>query len=461
MRAPMIPGKKPDDNDQREAMLRRLGIAEEKPRTSSRWDVLARDMEPAPPVQTRPPVVEEAPVEEPLPAHQPIPMTAEALRAEPAPAAPAPEPVVVQAPIQPVAREPEPAPEPVVVEAPIQPLARQPEPEPVVEVPIARAPEPEPTASPINGASFMPGWGEESIPEDDEVEAFDEPEAAAEAAAPVEPVVHQPRWMDEPVAEAPRREELLPKMERPVSFTPPVAPIANDEDLDVAPEPQAMEVYAEPPTVIEPPVARAPIIEPSAPIEFPVARQPVAPPEPEPVVEAPVLRDPFTPAPEPVVEAPVARQPEPEPVAEPEPVIRRQPEPEPEPVVDVRRHPAPEPQPAPAAPPVDAALQEMRAELEAMRKQFQTAPQPQPQPAASIAAAIPYDGRRSSKNKTDFFANARMVIWTLGIVAALWVAFHALQASSQHQAKEPDHILATVTGKDGAAADKADQNNDN
>ncbi|MGE5501602.1 MAG: hypothetical protein ACM3W4_06725, partial [Ignavibacteriales bacterium] len=155
MRAPMIPGKKPEDNDQREAMLRRLGIAEEKPRTPSRWDVLARDLEPAPPVQTPPPMVDEVPVaEESLPAHQPIPMTTEPLRtyqpAEPAAPSPEPEPVVIQAPIQPVAREPE----------------------PVVEAPVARAPEPEPQAaaqSSMNGASFMPGWGEESIPEDEEV----------------------------------------------------------------------------------------------------------------------------------------------------------------------------------------------------------------------------------------------------------------------------------------------------
>jgi cytochrome b561 len=100
----------------------------------------------------------------------------------------------------------------------------------------------------------------------------------------------------------------------------------------------------------------------------------------------------------------------------------------------------------------------MRAELEAMRKQFQTAPAAPVEAAAPVAAAIPYERRAAAK--PDFFANARMVVWTLAIVAALWVTFHALQASSHHAAKQ-DHILASVTGKEKADDAAADQNSDN
>lgn len=442
MRAP-IPGRKPEETDQRAAMLRRLGIVEEKPRAPSRWDVLAGSLEPATPVQTPPPVVDEKPVEEPLPATQPIPM-AEALRGfEAAAAEPVVEPPVIQAP--PVEA---PAPEPVA-QAPVEPVTG-------------------PTAE-MSGASFMPGWGEESIPEEEEAEAFDEPEAPVEAeAAPA----HETRWMDEPLAEAPRREELLPKMDRPVGYAPASAgdSFANDEDLSIPPvtepavaaAPPVVEALAAAP-VAEPTVARAP--DPVAPpvMEAPVARQPVTtPPAAEPVVEAPVAREPVAPppapepivqapvapAPEPVVEAPVARQPgTPPPVIEPEPVVQK---------AASAPKPAPEPEAA-AAPPVDTALQQMRAELEAMRKQFQTAPAAAP--AAPIASAIPYDGRRSAKKQTDFFANARMVVWTLAIVAALWVTFHMLKVSAEHHPKQ-DHIMATVTGKEKAEAADA-QNSDN
>jgi hypothetical protein len=100
----------------------------------------------------------------------------------------------------------------------------------------------------------------------------------------------------------------------------------------------------------------------------------------------------------------------------------------------------------------------MRAELEAMRKQFQTAPAA-PVEAAPLAAAIPYDGRRRSAKKSDFFANARMVVWTLAIVAALWVTFHGMKAAQSHPAKQ-DHILATVTGAEGADDGTSDQQSD-
>jgi len=509
MRAPMIPGRKPDD-DQREAMLRRLGIAEEKPpMPSSRWDVLARDMEPVAPVQTPPPpTVDEVAAPEPLAIHQPIPMaeamhTQEALAPEPEPVAPPP---VMEAPV-PILRavEPEPAPQPVA--------------EPVLAI------EPEPAPAPetrVPDASFMPGWGEESIPEDEDVEAeaFDEP-------APLASAPEAPR-MDEPLAEAPCREEILPTMERPLSYSPQPAAdmVANDQDLDI-PEPQAatpapppvMEAPLAPPLaaapvaepVVEVAIARAPIAEPiaepvvepaPAPVavpqpvaEAPVFRQPVIEPpapEPEPVVQraAPVLEpapEPVIqraapspePAPEPVVqraapapapepEPPVAQRaaPAPEPIREP-PVVRQAPPPEPvveaaPPVAPKRAERQPEPEPAPAAsaaPPVDSALKEMRAELEAMRKQFQTAPAP-PVEAAPLAAAIPYDGRRRSSQQTDFFANARMVVWTLAIVAALWVTFHGMKAAQAHHAKQ-DHILATVTGKEAADDPSGDQKSDN
>jgi hypothetical protein len=469
MRAPMIPGRKPDD-DQREAMLRRLGIAEEKPPTSSRWDVLARDMEPVAPVQTPPPMVDEAPAAaEPLPSHEPIPM-AEAMRAQEA--------------LEP---EPEPVAPPPVIEAPT-PILRAVEPEPAPEpgpqavVEPVRVDEPEPEPAPqrrIPDASYMAGWGEESIPEDDDIEAelFEEPAPLAAAPAP------EARWMDEPLAQAPRREELLPKMDRAVSYNPQPAAdnAANDEDLTI-PEPQAVAPVA-PPVMeapVAPPVATAPVAE------VPVARAPAVEPAPEPVVQ-PV-------APEPVVEAPVLRQtvieppapePEPEPIIQgaapvpqpqPEPPVvqRAAPEPLPEPPV-MRQAPAPEPvaesaaiaprrverQPEPEpAPPVDSALREMRAELEAMRKQFQTAPAV-PVEAAPMVASIPYDGRRRSRKQTDVLANARMVVWTLAIVAALWVTFHGMKAAQSHQARQ-DHILATVTGTDaddddGASDQQSDQ----
>lgn len=502
MRAPMIPGRKPDD-DQREAMLRRLGIAEEEPPappSSSRWDVLARDMEPVAPVQTPPPMVDEAPAPQPLPSHEPIPMaeamrTQEALAPEPEPVAPPP---VVEAPIL-RAVEPEPAPQAVV--EPIRVAEPQPE-----QAPEARVPD----------ASFMPGWGEESIPEDEDVEAeaFEEP--APLMSAP------ETRWMDEPLAETPRREELLPKMERPVSYSPPPAAdnAANDEDLAI-PERQAepvappvMEASVAPPMaaapapepIVETPVARAPVIEP---VVEPVVQPIVAP---EPVVEAPVIRQPVIeppapepepsavqraapgsePAPEPVIQRP---EPTPEPVLEPvvqraapapepepePPVVQRvapapepvpeppvmRPAPAPEPVAEpvavaprrVERQPEPEPEPQPAAAPVDSALREMRAELEAMRKQFQTAPA-QPVEATPLAAAIPYDGRRRSAQKPDFFANARMVVWTLAIVAALWVTFHGMKAAQAHHAKQ-DHIMATVTGKEATDDQAGDSKSDN
>lgn len=384
MRAPMIPGRRPEDDSQREAMLKRLGIAEDKPRPTSRWDLLARDMEPAAPVQTMLADEGEVVTQEALPVHQPIPM------AEAAPA------------YEPVAEAP-------VVELPVR------APEPVVEVPVAEA--------------------------------------------HVEPVVHQPRWMDEPVAEAPPREEL----QRAVSYA---EPSANDDDLSIPPAPQVEAAPVEP--VMEQPAAPAPAARPVIRPRFDPSqflRQPEPAPAPEPVVEAPVA---YEPAPEPVVEtppapvieapvapervigAPVARAPEP--VAEPEPPVVQMPAPQPEPVHEapvVQRTPEPQPEPAaPAAPPVDAALQQMRAELEAMRKQFQTAPAA-PEPAMPLAAAIPYDGRSRSKTKTDYFANARMVVWTLGIVVSLWFSWHALQASAQHQARE-DHIMASMTGQEPA-----------
>jgi hypothetical protein len=449
MRAPMIPGRKPDD-DQREAMLRRLGIAEEKPPMPSRWDVLARDMEPVAPVQTPPPMVDEiAAAADPLPSHEPIPM-AEAMRAQEA-LAPEPEPEQV-------------APSPVM-EAPVQTL-RAIESEPALQTVVepVRIVEPEPAPTPealVPDASFMPGWGEESIPEDEEAEAELADDPAPLAAAP-----------DEPLAEAPHREDLLPKIERPVSYSapPPAETVANDEDLSI-PEPQAPAPFA--PPVMEAPVAAAPTIEPTpeptvtrAPVIEPVV-QPVA--APEPVIEAPVVQPvivPPAPEPEPVVQRaapaqePVIERPAPAPAPEPEPAIQRlapAPEPAPEPPV-MRQAPAPEPIVEPA-PPVDSALREMRAELEAMRKQFQTAPAP-PLEAAPLAAAIPYDGRRRSRQQTDFFANARMVVWTLAIVAALWVTFHGMQAARVHQAKQ-DHIMATVTGKEAAEDQADDQKNDN
>jgi serine/threonine-protein kinase len=330
MRAPIIPGRKPEETDQRAAMLRRLGIAEDRPRVTSRWDVLARDLEPAAPVQSQPATAEEAPpavAEAPLAAHEPIPMT-EALREE-ALSAPA-----VEAPV--AFAEPEPQPEPVTIEdeQPTEGLAQP-------------SPEPEPAADTL---------------------------------------VHRPRWMDEPLAEAPRRDELLPSIDRPVGYASRADDAVANDEAPLAPEAAAV-----------------------------------------PVMEAPVAR-----APEPVVEA------------APEPMAARQPE------------------PAPAAPPVDAALQAMRAELEAMRKQFAAAPAVAAAPVSDmpLAAPIPYDGRRRSKSKTDVLANARMVAWTLGIVVALWFTFHALKASSEAHNVRQDHILASMTGKE-KADDKADQNNDN
>jgi hypothetical protein len=156
MRAPMIPGRKPDDDQHREAMLRRLGIAEGQPApaAASRWDAMFPDVQPTVPVQTPPPMALAA--NEPLAEERPAPM---------------PEtPQTLAAIEEPAAAEP--------VEAGLA------EPQPAPSEPAA------PTASEAAAAGYMPGWGEESIPEDEEdpvAEALAEPEAEAEPEAMLEP----------------------------------------------------------------------------------------------------------------------------------------------------------------------------------------------------------------------------------------------------------------------------------
>lgn len=104
--------------------------------------------------------------------------------------------------------------------------------------------------------------------------------------------------------------------------------------------------------------------------------------------------------------------------------------------VVVTAQPAPVPQVAPAPPapandaPVDALLQEMRAELEDMRRQVQDMPRP--------------PVRRRAR-RLDVVKVVRLVIWAAACVVAVYVAFNMMKNPQGATPKE-DHILAAVAG---------------
>lgn len=137
MRAPIISGKRPEDDAQRDAMLRRLGIADEKPATPARWDVLARDLEPATPVQTPPPMASAAEVYPPQPAPPAPVQLVEAV--------PQPEPAVAEASLIPGEVEEEAE----TLEQPQAPFAAEAHEPAVVAPPGAPEPVPEEASPPM------------------------------------------------------------------------------------------------------------------------------------------------------------------------------------------------------------------------------------------------------------------------------------------------------------------------
>lgn len=88
-------------------------------------------------------------------------------------------------------------------------------------------------------------------------------------------------------------------------------------------------------------------------------------------------------------------------------------------------------QPPPAAEPVNAELELMRAELAAMRQQFSALPAEQP--------------RRRRRKRFDVIKGVRLTIWLLAIVGAALVAFNMLK-TPENAAPKQDHILAAAVG---------------